>query len=113
VAQQTTNALRSTLGADLTGAIPLGGQRQLDVALRLGWMHEYAYTGRPITAALAGAPAAAFTVYGATPPRDYAVLGLSAGTRIADSTQVYLRYDGQLAAGADNHALTAGLRISW
>jgi outer membrane autotransporter protein len=113
IAQQTTNAARSTLGADLAGAIPLGEQRQLDLALRLGWMHEYAYLGRPMTAAFAGAPSAAFTVYGATPPTDYAVISLAAGTRIADATQLYLRYDGQLATGADNHAVTAGVRITW
>ena len=114
VAQQTTNAVRSTLGADLAGAIPLGGeQRQLDVALRLGWMHEYAYLGRPMTAAFAGAPSAAFTVYGATPPTDYAVIGLTGDIKVADSAQVYLRYDGQLSTGADSHAVTAGLRITW
>ena len=39
-------------------------------ALRLGWLHEYADTGRPMTAAFAGAPSNAFTVYGATPQRD-------------------------------------------
>jgi outer membrane autotransporter protein len=113
VAQQTTNSLRSTLGVDLAGAIGLGEQRQLDLALRLGWMHEYAYTGRPITAAFAGAPAAPFTVYGATSPRDYAVIGLSAGTRIAEATEAYLRYDGAIGAGNDSHALTAGFRIRW
>lgn len=35
------------------------------MALRLGWLHEYAYTGQPMTADFAGAPANAFTVYGA------------------------------------------------
>ena len=72
VAQQTTTSLRSTLGAELAGAIGLGDTRTLDLALRLGWMHEYADTGRPITAAFAGAPSNAFTVYGATPQRDAA-----------------------------------------
>ncbi|MFZ5783374.1 MAG: autotransporter domain-containing protein [Pseudomonadota bacterium] len=113
VQQQTTNALRTVLGADLAGAIPLGDQRTLELALRLGWQHEYAYTGRPITAAFSGAPQAAFTVYGATPQRDAAVVGFSANTRVAEATQIYLRYDGELATGTDNHALTAGLRISW
>ena len=58
--------------------------RTLDLALRLGWQHEFADTGRPITAAFAGAPANAFTVYGATPQRDCAVIGFSASTAIAD-----------------------------
>jgi uncharacterized protein with beta-barrel porin domain len=34
-------------------------------AVRLGWQHEFADTGRPITAAFAGAPGNSFTVFGA------------------------------------------------
>ena len=114
VAQQTTNSLRTVLGAELASSIGLGNQRQLDLAIRLGWQHEYADTGRPITAAFAGAPAASFTVYGATPTRDAAIIGLSASTdRRRRPPQLYLRYDGQLASGTDNHAFNLGVRSSW
>jgi outer membrane autotransporter protein len=113
VAQQTTNSLRTVLGADFAGSIPLANQRRLDLALRLGWQHEFANTARPITAAFAGAPGAAFTVYGAAPKRDAAIVGLSAATTVADATQLYVRYDGMLGSGIDNHALTAGFRLSW
>ena len=82
VAQQTTNSLRTTFGADLAGAIGLSVDRKLDLALRLGWLHEYADTGRPITGAFAGAPSNAFTVYGATPQRDSALIGFLASTAI-------------------------------
>jgi outer membrane autotransporter protein len=113
VAQQTTNSLRSTIGADLAGEIGFGNQRTLGLALRLGWQHEFADTGRPITAAFAGAPTVSFTVLGATPQRDSAVIGFSARTNIADSTQLYLRYDGEVGGGTDNHALNVGVRLSW
>jgi outer membrane autotransporter protein len=66
-----------------------------------------------MTAAFGGAPSSSFTVYGATPERDAVVLGLGARTSVADSTRLYLRYDAQLAGGFNNHALTAGLRLSW
>ena len=89
------------------------GTRTLDLDLRLGWQHEYANTNRPITAALAGAPFAAFTVFGATPQRDSAVVGFSAKTAIAEATQLYLRYDGEIGSGTDNHALNVGVRFSW
>ena len=56
VAQQTTTSVRTVLGAELAGAIGLGDTRTLDLGLRLGWLHEYANTARPITAAFAGAP---------------------------------------------------------
>jgi outer membrane autotransporter protein len=113
VAQQTTSSLRTTFGADLAGAIALGGERTLALDLRLGWQHEYADPSRPLTAAFAGAPGNAFTVYGATPQRDSAVIGFSASTTIAAATQLYLRYDGEIGSGTDNHALNVGLRISW
>jgi uncharacterized protein with beta-barrel porin domain len=113
VAQQTTTSVRTTLGADLAGAIGLSDTRTLDLGLRLGWLHEYANTARPITAAFAGAPSAAFTVYGATPQRDSAVIGFSASTTVAAATQLYLRYDGDVGSGSDNHALNVGVRLSW
>src|SRR4029079_71277 len=101
VQQQTTNAGRSTLGAQLNGAIGLGDTGSLDLALRLGWLHEYSYTGRPITAAFAGAPANAFTVYGATPQRDAAAIGFQASTTVAAAAQIYFRYDGDIGSGTD------------
>jgi outer membrane autotransporter protein len=113
VAQQTTNSLRTTFGADLAGEIGLGDERKLALDLRLGWLHEYANTGRPITAAFAGAPVNAFTVYGATPQRDSAIIGFSAGTRIVDAAQIYLRYDGEIGSAAANHTLNLGVRFSW
>ena len=113
VAQQTTNSLRTTIGADLAGAIGLGDTRTLDLALRLGWQHEFADTGRPITAAFAAAPVNAFTVYGATPQRDSAIIGFLASTSIAAATSVYLRYDGAIGNGTDNHTLNVGVRMTW
>lgn len=113
VAQQTTNSLRSTLGADLAASIALDAGRSVDLGLRLGWLHEYADTARPITTAFAGAPSAAFTVWGATPQRDSAVIGFSAATAVASNAQLYLRYDGEVGGGTDNHALNLGVRLSW
>ena len=113
VAQQTTNSLRTTFGADLAGAIGLSGEKKLDLALRLGWLHEYADTGRPITAAFAGAPTTSFTVYGATPQRDSAIIGFSAGTALAEAAQLYLRYDGEIGTMAANHTLNLGVRVAW
>ena len=108
VAQQTTTSLRTTLGAELAGAF---GPATL--GLRLGWLHEYADTARPMTAAFAGAPSAAFTVYGATPQRDSAVIGFQAGARVADNASIFLRYDGEIGSGSDNHTLNVGLHLSW
>jgi outer membrane autotransporter protein len=113
VAQQNTTSVRTVLGGELSGGIDMGWRDKLAVQLRLGWAHEYADTTRPVTASFAGAPSVGFTVYGATPVRNAAVVGLAFNTAIADATSIYLRYDGELGTGTDNHVLSAGLRMSW
>ena len=66
-----------------------------------------------MAASFAGAPGVAFTVFGATPQRDSAVLGLGVSARVGDATLLYARYDGEVGGGTDNHALQAGVRIAW
>jgi len=113
VAAQTTNSLRSVLGAQLGGSIDLGWRDRLALQLRLGWSHEYADVGRPVTATLAGAAAMPFTTFGISPTRDGALLGLAASTALADTSSIYFRYEG-IVSGQDNaHAFTAGLRMTW
>jgi autotransporter-associated beta strand protein len=113
VAQQTTGSLRSTIGVDLEGAFDLGWRDALALQVRLGWAHEFADTSRPVTATFAGAPGTPFTVFGAAPQRNAAVIGLAASTAIAQSTSLYLRYDGDVGTGTDNHALSGGFRMRW
>jgi uncharacterized protein with beta-barrel porin domain len=102
------------LGArDLAGGFDLGGGTPLSLGLRLGWMREYADTGRSMTAAFAVAPGAQFTVFGATPQRDSALLGVSAVAAINERTSAFLNYDGEVCGGTNNHALRVGLRLIW
>ena len=113
VAQQTTNSVRTVIGAELAGGIDMGWREKLGLQFRLGWAHEYADTSRPLTASFAGAPTLGYTVYGATPQRDSATVGLAANTNIAEATQIYLRYDGEVGTGIANHVFSAGLRMNW
>ena len=112
VAAQTTTSVRTTFGVDLAGGFEVGGTL-LDLGFRLGWMHEFADTARPMTAAFAAAPTSQFTVFGATPQRDSAVVGFSAATAISDRASLFVSYDGEIGGGTDNHALRAGFRITW
>jgi autotransporter-associated beta strand protein len=113
VAQQTTNSLRSVIGAQIGGSMDLGWREKLLMQLRLGWSHEYADTARPVSATLAGAPAMPFTTFGVAPQRDGVVLGLAANTAIAEATSIYLRYEGDISGQDSAHALTAGVRMTW
>ncbi|MCF8533674.1 MAG: autotransporter-associated beta strand repeat-containing protein [Reyranella sp.] len=113
VAPQTTDSLRSILGAELTAQVPTGVDRRIGLLLRLGWVHEYANTARPVTAAFAGVPGSNFTVFGAAPTRDAAALAFAADTAIGERSSIYLRYDGEVGTGTDSHAFSAGLRMTW
>lgn len=113
VAGQTTNSLRSVIGAQLGGAIDLGWREKLAMQFRLGWSHEYADTARPVSATFAGAPAMPFTTFGVAPQRDGVVLGFSANTAIADATSAYLRYEGNISGQDNAHSLTVGVRMTW
>ena len=113
VAQQTTQSLRTVLGAQLGAGIDAPWREKLNLVLRLGWSHEFADTTRPVTASFAGAPALGFTTFGASAPRDGVVLGLGANTAIAERTSLYFRYDGDLAGANTNHILSAGVRYVW
>ena len=87
VAAQTTNSLRTVLGAQLGAAIDAPWREKLNLMLRLGWSHEFADTARPVTPPFAGAPAIGFTTFGAQAPRDGVVLGLGANTHVAERTR--------------------------
>jgi uncharacterized protein with beta-barrel porin domain len=113
VAQQTTNSLRTVLGAQIGGVLDLGWREKLAMQFRLGWSHEYADVGRPVTATLAGAPAMPFTTWGVSPQRDGALIGVGANTAVAEATSVYFRYEGNVSGQDNAHALTAGLRMTW
>ena len=82
VAQQTTNSLRTTIGADLASSIGRGNENKLDLAVRLGCQHEFADTSRPVAAAMVV-------------------------VACKSTTQIYLRYDGSIGGGTDNHAVKA------
>ncbi|WP_395709007.1 autotransporter domain-containing protein [Reyranella sp.] len=113
VAAQTTNSLRSVLGAQMGGAMDMGWRDKLNAQVRLGWSHEYANTDRPVTASFAGAPTIPFTTFGASPQRDGVVIGLAFNTAIAQASSIYLRYEGDISGQDSNHALAVGLRMTW
>jgi outer membrane autotransporter protein len=113
VASQTTTSLRTIAGVELGGAIDMGWSEKLRLQMRLGWAHEYVDVSHPVTASFAGAPAAGFTVFGAVPNRDSAIVSLAADTAIGKATSLYLPYDGDLSSADSSHALSVGLRMTW
>jgi outer membrane autotransporter protein len=108
VASQSTNSLRSVLGAQFGVTI-----EKVDLRAQLGWSHEFADTSRPVTASFVGAPAIAYALQGAPSPVDGAIVGLMAIAKASDAASLYVRYDGNLDGGTTSHIFSAGLRIVW
>ncbi len=114
MAAQTTNSLRSVIGAQLGGRDGSRLREKLALQLTPGLGPRICQHGRgPVTATLAGAPAMSFTTYGVAPQRDGVVLGVSANTAIAEATSLYMRYEGNVSGQDSAHALTAGVRMTW
>ena len=71
--------------------------------LRLGWMHEFADTGRPITAAFAGGPAERLHRLRRPAAAHWPSSASWPAPPSPTPTQLYLRYDGEIGGGTDNH----------
>lgn len=108
---QNTASVQSLLGAELTQRFAVG-TGALQAALRLAWGHDFADIDRNIDASFAGLPSAAFTVDGVRAPRDLAVIGVGLSMPV-EAMELFLRYDGAVAADYDVHSGTLGLRVAF
>ena len=109
---QTTTGVRSILGIELAGTVPLTEDQPLRLALRLGWAHDYADLTGSVTANFLGKPDTNFTVVGPTPDRDSALVGLGLELPMKIG-RAFVAYEGELSQRASVHAGTAGLRIAF
>ena len=114
VAQQTTNSLRTVLGADLAGAIA-ARQRARAGPQRCGWAGSMS-TPTPAGRSRRRSPARRRHRSPSMAPRrqrDAAIVGFSASDQHRGSHAALPALRRRAGTGTDNHALTAGLRMSW
>jgi outer membrane autotransporter protein len=113
VGSETMTSVRTTLGADFAASFAIGAGTRLDLGLRLGWVHEFGDTAQSMTAAFVTAPGQLFTVSGATPQRDSALVGLSLAAALNEQASLFASYDAELGGGNGNQQLRGGLRLTW
>lgn len=115
IESEVTTSIRSLLGGELKHRFLLNQETPLDFVIRAGWMHDFADTSRTITASFDGLAGAAFTIDGAKPARDSAVVGagLSVPVNAGHSMDVFARYDGIISNASDTHAGTIGFRLTF
>ena len=81
--------------------------------VRFAWAHEF-NRDRQVNASFLSLPAAAFTVSGARPARDAAIVSAGADLVLGRNVALYAQFDGDLAGGGGNaYAGSGGIRISW
>jgi uncharacterized protein with beta-barrel porin domain len=115
---ETIASVRGIIGLRLDRDIAVrdlgfGGDQLVNAGIRLGWAHDYADTGRTVTASFAGAPGSSFTLESATPRRDSALIGAGVAAKIGDQASVYVRYDGDVNDRDYAHAVIGGVRFTW
>jgi outer membrane autotransporter protein len=107
---QMTTGVRSILGLELAGRVPLSERQALGIAVRLGWAHDYADLSGAMTASFLGKPDTKFTVVGPTPDRDAALVGIGLELPMR-SGRAFVNYDAELAQRMTVHAGTIGFKL--
>jgi autotransporter-associated beta strand protein/probable HAF family extracellular repeat protein len=102
---------RSELGArfdDLTmlGAMPL------TLRARVAWAHDWV-SNPSLGAVFQALPGASFTVNGAAPPPDSALVSAGAELHIANNWSLAAKFDGEFAPGSQTYAGTGTIKYVW
>ena len=110
------DSLRTNLGLQFTGAIPIGEQRMLRPSLRAAWRHEYLDGNQSVNSSLQGGAGPGFgTTISGNRRRDGLLLNGGFSMDITPDLSGYLYYTGDLGPdGADNvHSVNTGLRLQF
>jgi outer membrane autotransporter protein len=109
---QTTTSVRSFVGGQVATGWRLGETTTLGARLRAAWAHEF-NADRALNASFVTIPGALFTVNGARPARDAALVTAGLDLNLGRNATLYAQFDGDLAGSGNAYAGSAGLRIHW
>jgi autotransporter-associated beta strand protein len=109
---QTTTRARSELGAGIDGRVAGGAGYRLSLFGRAAWAHEFSRDAS-LAAAFQAVPALGFTVDGARPAADAALITAGSELGFANGVSLRARFDGLIASGASTYVGTGTFRIAW
>jgi fibronectin-binding autotransporter adhesin len=111
---RTFDTPRSTLGVDVD-LTRMAGDQTPSVAFttRLAWAHDFNNVDGLTTAALTGAPTAAFTTLSSRIGQDVGVFDLNASGRVDDVVSLFAAYHLEGRTRQIDQAFTGGVRIDW
>ncbi len=111
-AGRTASELRGELGARWDYALPLGEAATLIWRSRAAFAHDWV-SDPTLVASFELLPGANFTVTGATPVKNAALVATGAELRLLNNVMLAAKFDGEFSDRARSYAGTASLRYSW
>lgn len=109
---QSTVASRTELGAWLDKTVMLDNGNRLGLRGRLAWANDQS-DNKGINAAFQTLPGANFTVTGATPSTNLALLTAGAEYWLPNNVSVGGKFDGEFGSRSQTYAGTATVRYAW
>jgi autotransporter-associated beta strand protein len=109
---QTTTMSRSELGSWIDGVAVLDAGANLLLRTRVAWAHNF-NTDRNISAIFLTLPGTSFTVGGAAPAVNTALVSGAAELRLASGWSIGGRFDGEFGRGTSSYAGTGTVRVAW
>lgn len=108
----TATAIRTELGAWLDQSVALDDRTVLTLRARAAWAHDR-FSDPTTIAVFQAVPDALFTVTGAKPVTDSALLSAGAWLRFAYGLSVGARFDSEFAGRSQTYAGTGVVRYMW
>jgi outer membrane autotransporter protein len=103
---------RTELGYWLDHLIPAGYGNAIALRGRAAWAHDIG-NDRSAGATFQTLPGASFTVLGAKPPSNLALLTLGAELRLRNGFSLGAKFDGEVSASAQTYSVTGSARYVW
>jgi outer membrane autotransporter protein len=109
---QTAAVLRGELGSWISKDVMLAGGDSVALFGRAAWAHDRD-SNLALTPTFQALPGASFTVNGAAPPSDLALVTAGAELRLRGGWALMGRFDGELADGSQTYTGSARVRYAW
>lgn len=111
-ASRDASDTRGELGARFDSKMPLRDGMMLTLRARAAWAHDWA-DNSALTATFQTLPGASFTVNGASPAKDSALVTLGAELRLNPAWSIAAKFDGEFASSVQSYAGTGTIRYVW
>ena len=111
-AGQSWNDTRTELGARADYRMMMDNGALLTLRGRAAWAHDYD-TSRAINAAFQALPGFGFTVTGASPAADSALVSAGAELKFRNGVALRAKFDGEFANRSSIYGGSGGIYVSW